>query len=234
MYVTHKHTHTEGLSFWGGVDQCTGEVIDHTHSLYGQPIGGSILVIPNGRGSCTGSQVVLELLINDKAPAAIVLEHPDVIICTGVLVAEEFFGKTVPVLAVGVEGFAAIGAAVTEGAQYAAVHGACVQGFATQPAAYSRSSEDRASTLDQRPELRRTAEGASSPRRSFAPPPSLQLRKDELAMLQGQGCSQATQVLVHVCAHARTHARTQARTHARARARTYARTHTCTQAKQTE
>ena len=26
----------EGLSFWGGVDQWTGEVIDHTHPLHGR------------------------------------------------------------------------------------------------------------------------------------------------------------------------------------------------------
>jgi len=77
-------------------DADAGVIVDLRRHL-----GGSILAIPNGRGSCTGSQVVLELLINDKAPAAIVLQHPDVIICTGVLVAEELVGKTCSIVAVG-------------------------------------------------------------------------------------------------------------------------------------
>jgi hypothetical protein len=91
------------------------------------------------------------------------------------------------------EGFAAIGAAVAAGAQYAAVHGACVHCFATQPA--TGSSEDRASTQEQTT-LRRKGEGARSPARPFVPPVSLQLSEDELAMLQGQGCSEAAQVRV--------------------------------------
>ena len=46
-----------GLSFWGGVDPLTSEVCDHTHPLYGQTLKDRVLAIPNGRGSCTGSQV---------------------------------------------------------------------------------------------------------------------------------------------------------------------------------
>src|SRR5919107_4954245 len=43
------------LSFWGGVDSQTGEVIDRYHPLSSQVIAGKILAIPGGRGSCTGS-----------------------------------------------------------------------------------------------------------------------------------------------------------------------------------
>ena len=55
-----------GLSFWGGVAPETSEVVDHTHPLFGLHLAGKILAIPNGRGSCTGSQVILELLLNGK------------------------------------------------------------------------------------------------------------------------------------------------------------------------
>jgi predicted aconitase with swiveling domain len=55
------HTAT-GLSFWGGVDPVTSEVVDHTHPLRGRALRGAVLALPNGRGSCTGSQVVLEML----------------------------------------------------------------------------------------------------------------------------------------------------------------------------
>ena len=44
-----------GLSFWGGVDPFSGEVIDRHHPLSGQSLAGRVLAIPSGRGSCTGS-----------------------------------------------------------------------------------------------------------------------------------------------------------------------------------
>ena len=65
-----------------------------------------MLAIPNGRGSCTGSQVILELLLDDRTPAAIVLRRPDEIIALGVIVAEELFGLSLPVVSVGEAGFA--------------------------------------------------------------------------------------------------------------------------------
>ncbi len=52
-----------GLSFWGGVDPATSMVIDSHHPLHGKKMAGKVLGIPNGRGSCTGSQVVLQLLL---------------------------------------------------------------------------------------------------------------------------------------------------------------------------
>ena len=95
-----------GLSFWGGVDPVSGAVIDARHPLRGQSVAGRVLAIPNGRGSCTGSQVILELLLGDQAPAAIVLRRPDEIIALGVIVAEELFGRSMPVVSVGEAGFA--------------------------------------------------------------------------------------------------------------------------------
>ncbi len=97
-----------GLSFWGGVDALTGEVIDRHHPLSGQSLAGRILALPTSRGSCSGSGVVLELLLNDKGPAAIVLERPEAIITLGVIVAEELFGRSIPVLCVGAETFASL------------------------------------------------------------------------------------------------------------------------------
>ncbi|BDD64110.1 hypothetical protein MPDQ_000531 [Monascus purpureus] len=86
------------LSFWGGVDPQTSEVIDRHHPLSGQHIHGSVLAIPGGRGSCTGSGVVLELLLNDKGPKAILFERREDIITLGVVIAEEMFGKAIPVV----------------------------------------------------------------------------------------------------------------------------------------
>ena len=75
-----------GLSFWGGVDPFSGEVIDRHHPLSGQSLAGRVLAIPSGRGSCTGSSVLLELILNGPAPAALVLAEPDEILTLGALV----------------------------------------------------------------------------------------------------------------------------------------------------
>ncbi|CAE6926847.1 unnamed protein product [Symbiodinium natans] len=94
-----------GLSFWGGVSPKTGAVIDRHHPLHGENLHGKILALPGGRGSCTGSQVILELLLNGNGPAAIVLRDPDEIIALGAVVADEMFGIRLPVLSVGDAGF---------------------------------------------------------------------------------------------------------------------------------
>lgn len=94
-----------GLSFWGGVEPFTGEVIDRHHPLSGSFLPGRVLAIPSGRGSCTGSSVMLEILLNGHAPAALLLAEPDEILTLGVLVAQALFGRSIPVLCLGREGF---------------------------------------------------------------------------------------------------------------------------------
>lgn len=96
------------LSFWGGADAVTGEIIDRHHPLSGERLTGRVLALPTSRGSCTGSGVILELILNGKGPAAIVLEHPEAIITLGVIVAEEVFGRSIPVIAIGKEAFAGL------------------------------------------------------------------------------------------------------------------------------
>ncbi|GAB6403286.1 aconitase family protein [Pseudomonas sp. MHK4] len=98
-----------GLSFWGGVDPCTGEVIDRHHPLSGQHLAGRVLAIPSGRGSCTGSSVLMELISNGHAPAALVLAEADEILTLGVLVAQTIFARSLPVLCIGPQAFAALG-----------------------------------------------------------------------------------------------------------------------------
>lgn len=96
----------EGLSFWGGVDAATGEVIDSHHPLKGQKLGGNILAIPTSRGSCTGSGVLLELIDNGRAPAALVFCESESILTLGALVAEHVFGHTIPVVQLDAKTFA--------------------------------------------------------------------------------------------------------------------------------
>lgn len=99
------------LSFWGGVDPATGEVIDRHHPLSGRILSGKILVIPGGRGSCSGSGVMLELLLNGKGPAALVFAREEDILTLGVVIAEEVFGRSIPVIMLDTEAFQQVAAA---------------------------------------------------------------------------------------------------------------------------
>jgi predicted aconitase/predicted aconitase with swiveling domain len=93
------------LSFWGGVDPSTGEIIDRHHPLSGQCLENRILAIPGGRGSCSGSGVMLELLLNGKGPKAMLFEREEDILTLGVVVAEEIFGQSIPVVTLGPANF---------------------------------------------------------------------------------------------------------------------------------
>lgn len=104
------------LSFWGGVDPATGRVIDRHHPLNGAETAGRILAIPGARGSCTGSSVMLELLLNGNAPAGLIVAEPDEILALGVFVAEIMFGISIPVAVIGTAAFTEI-----EGARFARI-----------------------------------------------------------------------------------------------------------------
>lgn len=86
------------LSFWGGFDPATGEVIDRRHPLSGRIVSGTVLVFPHGRGSCSASGVLLEAIRNGTAPAAIVVTRVDPIVGLGAILAEELYGQTMPVV----------------------------------------------------------------------------------------------------------------------------------------
>lgn len=88
----------EALSFWGGLDPHTGEIVDRHHPQSGQNVTGRVLVMESGRGSSSSSSVLAEAIRAGTAPAAVVLREPDGIVALGAIVAEELYGRTMPVL----------------------------------------------------------------------------------------------------------------------------------------
>lgn len=88
----------EPLSFWGGIDPATGEVIDVRHPQRGANVAGRVLVMPSGRGSSSSSSVLAESVRAGTAPAAIVLAEPDPILALGAIVARELYGLLIPVV----------------------------------------------------------------------------------------------------------------------------------------
>ena len=89
---------SQPLSFWGGIDPATGDVIDVHHPQRGENVAGKILVMPGGRGSSSSSSVLAEAIRAGTAPAAILLLEPDPIVALGAIVARELYGITVPVV----------------------------------------------------------------------------------------------------------------------------------------
>jgi predicted aconitase with swiveling domain len=73
----------EPLSFYGGVDPLTGEIVERGHELYGRSVAGAILVFPYGKGSTVGSYTLLRLARRGKAPAGIVNLASEPIVVVG-------------------------------------------------------------------------------------------------------------------------------------------------------
>lgn len=89
---------TAPISFWGGVDPKTGEIIDARHPERGRNIAGTVLALPGTIGSSSASAVLLELIHAGKAPAAIVMDAPDAILLLGIVVAREMGWEAPPAL----------------------------------------------------------------------------------------------------------------------------------------
>jgi len=88
---------SEPLSFWGGLDPSTGEIIDFHHPQRGENVSGVILYLPSGRGSSSSPSVLAEALRLGHGPKAIVLEVADPIVWLGAFVAELLYGIKCPV-----------------------------------------------------------------------------------------------------------------------------------------
>jgi predicted aconitase with swiveling domain len=90
----------EPLSFWGGLDPATGEIVEASHPQRGAVVTGRILVMPSGRGSSSSATVLAETIRSGTGPAGIVLGEPDAIIAMGALAAAELYAIELPVIVV--------------------------------------------------------------------------------------------------------------------------------------
>ena len=96
----------EPLSFWGGYDYHTGEIIDRRHPLAGICATGRVLALPFSKGSSTTTAVLLESVRADTAPAAILTTGVDSFFALASIVAGVMYGKSFPVIALEPEDFA--------------------------------------------------------------------------------------------------------------------------------
>jgi predicted aconitase with swiveling domain len=89
---------SEPLSFWGGVNAETGQIIDHSHPALGQSVTGRILVMPGARGSSSASAVLLEAIRLGTGPNGIVLGRADPILTVAAILAFKLYGLRCPII----------------------------------------------------------------------------------------------------------------------------------------
>ena len=107
----------QSLSLWGGMDPATGRLIDAHHPQRDAVMTGRVLVMASARGSSSSSSILAEAVRAGTAPAAILLGEAELILAVGAAVAEELYGRQVPILVLAAEELAKItdGAVVTIG-----------------------------------------------------------------------------------------------------------------------
>ena len=93
------------LSFWGGYDQYTGEIIDRRHPLSGKIAANKILAIPFTIGSSTTTAILLESIRVGKAPTAIITTIKDHFLALASIVADEMYKKPIPILTISEKDF---------------------------------------------------------------------------------------------------------------------------------
>jgi len=96
----------EPLSFWGGYDWKSGEIIDRRHPLTGKVAKGKILAVPFTRGSSTTTAVLLESIREGTAPNAIITTATDFFFALASVVADELYTNPLPLIAVSESDFA--------------------------------------------------------------------------------------------------------------------------------
>ena len=76
------------MSFYGGVNPDTGEIVERESELRGQSVKNKVLVFPHGKGSTVGSYVLYRLAKNGVGPSAIVNSKCETIVAVGAIISE--------------------------------------------------------------------------------------------------------------------------------------------------
>lgn len=91
---------THPISFWGGVDPVSGQIVDPRHPEFEFSISGTVLAIPSAVGSSSSSAIMLELLREGTAPAGILMGKADAILALGGVVGRELGYAPIPIVEV--------------------------------------------------------------------------------------------------------------------------------------
>jgi predicted aconitase with swiveling domain len=81
-------TTIQPISFYGGVDPETSEILEKGHELQGKQIKDKILVFPTGKGSTVGSYTLYRLKKGGVAPAGIINIECETVVAVGAIISE--------------------------------------------------------------------------------------------------------------------------------------------------
>jgi predicted aconitase with swiveling domain len=79
---------SQPISFYGGVDPKTSQILEKGHELQGKTVKGKILVFPTGKGSTVGSYTLYRMKKNDTAPAGIINRECETVIAVGAIISD--------------------------------------------------------------------------------------------------------------------------------------------------
>lgn len=71
---------------------------DRHHPWYKINVRGKVLIIPAAIGSTHTGLVLLDLCKDQNGPAAIIVEHPDPLLVSGVVLSEVWYEKSIPII----------------------------------------------------------------------------------------------------------------------------------------
>jgi predicted aconitase with swiveling domain len=81
-------TTSQPISFYGGIDPESSEILEKGHELQGKYIKGKILVFPTGKGSTVGSYTLYRLKRGGVAPAGIINSECETVVAVGAIISE--------------------------------------------------------------------------------------------------------------------------------------------------
>ena len=76
------------ISFLGGIDPKTGEIIEKNHPKEGVTIANRVFIFPHGKGSTVGSYVIYSLKKNGVAPCAMINLASETIVSVGAIISD--------------------------------------------------------------------------------------------------------------------------------------------------
>ncbi len=81
-------TTSQPISFYGGVDPDTSEIVEKGHELEGKLIKGRMLVFPTGKGSTVGSYTLYRMKKNGAAPIGVINQECETVVAVGAIISE--------------------------------------------------------------------------------------------------------------------------------------------------
>lgn len=79
---------SQPISFYGGVDPSTGQIIEKGHELKGKSVKDKILIFPTGKGSTVGSYTLYRMKKNGASPAGIINKECETVIAVGAIISD--------------------------------------------------------------------------------------------------------------------------------------------------